>query len=74
MLTSNQTETKTIRMEKKYEVVLTFVMPNQQEVFAIWDIGLYGVLRRKERFQSFIMDGEKKWIRCGSDQCLCGNL
>jgi hypothetical protein len=46
-------------MEKKYEVVLTFVMPNQQEVFAIWDIGLYGVLRRKESFQSFIMDGEK---------------
>jgi hypothetical protein len=46
-------------MEKKYEVVLTFVMPNQQELYVIWDISLYAALRRKDSFRDFIMDGKK---------------
>ena len=46
-------------MQRKYEIVLTFVMPNQQEVYAIWDIELYSNVRSKPDFQEFIMDGSK---------------
>ena len=46
-------------MEKKYEVVLTFIMPNQQELFVIWDIELYGVAIRGEKLKEFLMDGSK---------------
>lgn len=46
-------------MEKKYEVVLTFVMPNQQETFVIWDIELYAVAIRNENFDQFLLDGSK---------------
>lgn len=50
---------KETKMERKYEVVLTFIMPNGQEVYAIWDIELYSVLRGKPNFREFIYDGEK---------------
>jgi hypothetical protein len=46
-------------MERKYDVVLTFIMPNGQEVYAIWDIELYSVLKNKPNFQEFIFDGDK---------------
>jgi len=46
-------------MEKKYEVVLTFIMPNQQEVFVIWDIELYGVAVRNGNLEEILMDGSK---------------
>jgi hypothetical protein len=46
-------------MEKKYEVVLTFIMPNQQEAFVIWDIELYGVATRNGNLEEILMDGSK---------------
>ena len=46
-------------MERRYEIVLTFVMPNQQEVYAIWDIELYCTVRKQPSFQEFILDGDK---------------
>lgn len=46
-------------MTNKYEVVLTFQMPSQKEVFVIWDISLYSAMRNKENFVDFIMDGNK---------------
>jgi hypothetical protein len=44
---------------RNYQCVLTFVFPNQQESYVIWDIQLYGVARRKDDFQEFILNGEK---------------
>ena len=46
-------------MEKKYEVVLTFIMPNQQEAFVIWDIELYAIARQGEKLEEILMDGSK---------------
>jgi hypothetical protein len=46
-------------MEKKYEVVLTFIMPNQQEAFVIWDIELYGVATRNGNLEEILMDPSK---------------
>lgn len=46
-------------MERRYEIVLTFVMPNQQEVYALWDVELYCNVRTKSDFKEFIMNGNK---------------
>lgn len=46
-------------MERKYEMVLTFVLPNGQEVYAIWDIDLFFTLRQTQKLSEFLLSGEK---------------
>lgn len=46
-------------MERRYEIVLTFILPNQQEVYAIWDIDLFFTLRNTNNLGDFLMDGDK---------------
>lgn len=43
-------------MDRKYEVILTFTLHNQQEVYANMDIELYATLRKKEGFVKFLFD------------------
>lgn len=46
-------------MERKYEIVLTFVLPNQQEVYTIWDIDLFFTLRQTKKLSEFLLSGQK---------------
>lgn len=43
-------------MERKYEIILTFVLDNEQELYANFDIELYSVLRKKTSFRDFLFD------------------
>lgn len=43
-------------MERKYEVILTFTLHNQQEVYSNLDIELYTTLRKRDGFVKFLFD------------------
>lgn len=46
-------------MERKYEMVLTFILPNGQEVYGLWDIDLFFTLRSGQKLSEFLLSGEK---------------
>lgn len=46
-------------MERKYEIVLTFILPNGQEVYGLWDIDLFFTLRSSQKLSEFLLSGEK---------------
>ena len=46
-------------MQRKYDVVLTFIFPNQQESYVIWDIEMYSQIRNTQKFIDFVLDGDK---------------
>ena len=49
-------------MDRKYEIVITFILPNEQEIYVIWDIELFFNLKDKPTFEEFLLDGEKTGI------------
>jgi hypothetical protein len=49
-------------MDRKFEIVITFILPNEQEVYVIWDIELFFNMKDKSSFQEFLLDGDKTGI------------
>jgi hypothetical protein len=49
-------------MDRKYEIVITFILPNQQEIYVLWDVELFFNMVDKDTFKEFLLDGEKTGI------------